>query len=387
MADHIPFINTRRDCDIFRKFYSDSVAVRLSLQSLSEIASRLPTGPIRWIDPSIDGLDKWPKVTDQYRHHIKRFVGYEEIGDHRFQRRPNKEVVDNFVIGILDECNQFAPRWLSVPQLPLVSDASRNKINRQLAESTQKWKIERTFVGKLILPVIFTHQNQLKGRTERSMQLRLVENCYERSDADGIWVVESSLSDQKGSHPLEQRFKAVIDFHQELIQRLPEEAILVAGPYWGLNLILWARGLVGYLGIGLGNAFQYYVPGGVQKRGKTRIAIPPLRRWAIASPYLKQWLRRALARLPKGDVAHKQISEIEKHFSRLSVDARDQVARFYKEWFDALNAVPDAGKALALYQDLSSAYIAGKNLPYLPKDEGVGRRPYQVAKQFMVNSL
>ena len=58
MADHIPFVYTDRDCQVLRRFYPDSVAVRLSLQSVSEIASNVPAGLLRWIDPGIDGLTK-----------------------------------------------------------------------------------------------------------------------------------------------------------------------------------------------------------------------------------------------------------------------------------------------------------------------------------------
>lgn len=387
MADHIPFVYTDRDCQVLRRFYPDSVAVRLSLQSVSEIASNVPAGLLRWIDPGIDGLHKWPKVTDNYKNYLKTFPGFEQIGDPNFQRKPNKTVVDGFVTAALDACKLFAPDWLSVPLLPLVGDSSRNKVNRQLAESAKKWKFERNFTGKLILPVIFTHQTQIKGKTERARQLRLVEQCYQRSGADGIWVVESSLSDQEGSQPLERRFKAVIDFQQELLQNIPRDTILMGGPYWGLNLILWARTVVRYPAIGLGSAYQYYLPGGVQMRAKKRVAIPPIRRWAVASPGLQSWLRRALKQLPQDDNAHTQIAEIERNFDQLRIAGRAQVARFYKEWFDSLSTVPAAGRALALYQDLSSAYVVGTSLPDLPPDEGAGRRPYRVAKQLMVNCL
>jgi len=154
-----------------------------------------------------------------------------------------------------------------------------------------------------------------------------------------------------------------------------------------MNMILWVRGLVRYPAIGLGNSYQYHLPGGVLKPGKTRIAIPPLRRWAVASPPLESWLKQAVKRLPKDDVAHSQLSEIVRTFGHLSLDGRMQVATFYKEWFDRISAVSAPGRALALYQDLSSAYVIGKRLPDLPRDEGTARKPWQVPKQFMVNCL
>ena len=392
MADHIPFVYNEKDCDILRKLYSDSVAVRLSLESVSKVASHLPSAPIRWIDPAVDGLERWAKwddISDHYRNHIERFEGYDKIGDPAFQEKPRSEVVRTFVASVLDKCIQSTKAgWISVPQLPQTNSSSRNKINRELAKGTQEWKSSRNYQGRLILPVIFTHQNQINLKTQRNQRIHLVKDCYRLSHADGIWVVESSLSDQDGSHTFERtRFPGLLNLHQELAEELSLDSISVGGPYWGMNMILWVRGFVRHPAIGLGNSYQYYLPGGVLKPGKTRIAIPPLRRWAVARTQLEGWLKQAVKRLPKDDVAHSQLSEILRNFGHLSLDSRMQVATFYKEWFDSISAVSAPGRALALYQDLSSAYVIGKKLPDLPKDEGTARKPWQVAKQFMVNCL
>src|SRR5438445_5780661 len=60
-----------------------------------------------------------------------------------------------------------------------------------------------------------------------------------------------------------------------------------------------------------------------------------------------------------------KLSEIRKHLGLLSSTepARQQVARFYKDWFHVLAGVPAAGRSLALFQDLSAAYALGRFLP------------------------
>src|SRR3989338_113569 len=91
MADHIPFVYTQKDGEIVKKFFHDSVAVRLSLHTVREIASMLPSGIVRWIDPAIDGLH-WPKAgrTDEYTRFVSQFPGYDQISSERFQARPEK---------------------------------------------------------------------------------------------------------------------------------------------------------------------------------------------------------------------------------------------------------------------------------------------------------
>ena len=80
---------------------------------------------------------------------------------------------------------------------------------------------------------------------------------------------------------------------------------------------------------------------------------------------------------------------IEKDFSKLqtSANGKMQIAKFYKSWFDKFSSLPYAGRALALYQDLSSSYVLGKTLKNLPKEEGTARRPERVAQQLMMNCL
>jgi len=392
MADHIPFVYSGKDCAVLRKTYADSVAVRLSLDTLGKVISHLPTGPLKWLDPAIDGIDRWKNpasVSDSYRVHIERFTGHEQLTDPVFQKAPKKEIVGQFVNAVLNECTRtIQPDWLSVPQLPLVSDSGRNKINRQLAEAADAWRSASSFSCKLILPVIVTHIKQIQHKADRNKRIDLLQSCLQLSKADGYWLVDCSLKDQEGAQPLESvRFPALINLHQEVTEVVSKDLISVAGPYWGMNLILWVRGLVRYPAINLGKSYQYHLPGGKLPAGSERVALPPLKRWAVASPQLETWLQDTVKRTPKGDEAHTQSTEILHNFSHLMSDSREQVATFYKNWFDKLSIVPEPGRSLALFQDFSSAYVLGKSLKELPAKEGSGRKPARVPKQFMVNCL
>ena len=390
MADHVPFVNGPEDCRLFKNLYGDSAMVRLSLETLDNVIDRLPVGTQTWIDPAIDGLqDLNPKTTtSQYMQHVRRFTGHDRISDPGFQTNPDENVVVDFVNDVMNACvgGPRKPHWVSIPQLPAVGDSSRNKINRMLARAAGEWKTEQRSAVKLILPIIFTHQDQTKLKTKRKHPLSLSKKCYELAAADGVWVVEARLSDQEGSKPLERRLAAIIDFHKELAEVLPSGSLTIAGPYWGLNLILWARNLVRYPAISLGSGYRYYVPGSPLHRANQHFALSPLRRWATAGPPFKAWLKASLARIPTQENAHREFEALYKNYDALVDDWRRQVAKFYKRWFDDLNAVPPNGRPLALFQQLSSAYVLGRSLTEL-KSEGTARRPERVAQQLMMHCL
>jgi hypothetical protein len=388
-ADHIPFVNSETDCKIAQKLYPDSSVIRVCLETLGKTASHLPHAPKKWLDPGMDGLHRWPTLSTAYREHIKLFGGFDRIGDTSFQQKPDKNVVQRFVRELLDACKRRVGfDWLSVPQLPMIDGSGRNKINRMLAEGARLWKAESAYAGKLILPVIFTNQRQINSKTERNKKLPLVLSCLQEANADGVWMVDSTLNDQDGSRTFEQtRFPGLIQLHQELKQQLPGDSIVVGGPYWGMNMVLWARGLVQYSAIGMGNSYQYHVPGSVIMGGKSRLALSPLRRWAIATPALRTWLEKAASQLAPTDPTGAEFVGMTKDFGKLLADGRWQIAEFYKKWFDKFLTLPPSGRALALFQDLSSAYVLGKALPMLPKEEKTARSPARVAKQLMLNCL
>lgn len=392
-ADYIPFINTIYDCQAAARFYSDAFAMRVGTEQIEKTRNILPAGPKRWIDGSIDGLHHRDpsKLTEDYQKHLRRFAEYQTIADPQFQKKPEKPTVHSFVFSVLDFCKQQAPDWLSVPQLPHVNDTGRNKINRLLAETANQWRAKSAFSGRLILPAIFTHQNQINKKTERNKKVMLISQCLSAAGADGLWVADSTLNDQEGSGKFDERFPALRNLHDELNHALPGISTTICGPYWGMNLILWARGCARYPGIGLGGTYRYNIPGRKpNKKRNERIALRPLRRWAIATPLLRNWLAQTIASLDLSDPARTEFVQIENEFSMYlkQSSGKLQTAEFYKSWFDKFSSLPPAGRALALYHDLSSAYVLGKTLKTLPDErEGTARRPERVAQQLMMNCL
>jgi hypothetical protein len=391
-ADHIPFINTEYDCQAASLYYTDAFAMRIGLESIDEIRSKLPSGPKRWVDASIDGLHckDLSKLNDKYRPYLNKFVGYQQIADPQFQKKPDKTIAEQFVNSVLDYCYSESPDWISIPQLPITSDSDRNKINRMFADLTAQWKAKRGYSGKLILPVIFTNQAQINKKTERNKKIVSISACISAARADGIWVVDSTLNDQEGSGKFDERFPSLRKFHEELNEKIPQNTMTICGPYWGMNLVLWARGCVHFPAIGLGGSYKYNIPGQKLHKGIIRVALRPLRRWAICSPSLKGWLSETVAGLASSDPVRAEFTTIEKDFAKLQIapNGKLQIAAFYKSWFNKFSTLSPAGRALALYQDLSSAYVLGKTLKPLPdKREGTARRPERVAQQLMLNCL
>lgn len=390
MADHIAFVSSAEDCKIFGKLYSDSLLARVQLGRLPKLAGLLPQKAGLWVDAAIDGLHNW-KVGEEnnYNEPVKQFTAHEKIADPGFQRTPDRQVVKSFVDSVMEAClKDGAPEWLSVPQLPVVSDSRRNKINCYLAHFAGEWRAKRKFNGKFILPIIFTKQDQVKGKTQRNKTLSLAGKCYADAGADGAWVADSSLNDQDGSGPLVKRIHGLIDFHKELNVVLPSHAITIAGPYWGVNLILWARGLVKNPAIGMGKTYQYHVPGNRFFKGNDHIALPPLRRWATVGQAIYAWLGKVIPSLSHQDKAYAELVSIQRNYSRIIMDPRSQVAEFYRDWLKELALVPTSGRAFALFQHFSSAYVLGKTLAEpLPSTEKTAWPPGRVAEQLMLSCL
>jgi len=369
--------------------------LRLSLDSIDAIRPTLSKKFPLWIDPSVDGYHHiltrksvGKKRATAWENLIDKFQKKEILGNADFLKKPDDVDLREFVTSVLDLCLEYKPNWITVPQLPLVNDVSRNKVNRSLAKATYEWKSGTTFEGKLVLPLIFTNQQQYKGKTERNKRRSVIKNCYEAAGASVIWAVDTSLSDRKGSGKFRRRFSNLIEFHKDLLKWFSKDATIIAGPYWGMNLVLWAQELCDYPAISLGTGYQYHIPGPYYAaRGSARVAIPPLRRSVVVDAELRRWLNEALKRLAPKDSAYQDISSLKEEFD-LFLDrdlARDQVAKFYKQWFDELEAVPAAGRPLALYQVLSSAFVFGKKMPKLSRSEGSGGDPAIVAQQLMLN--
>ena len=386
---HIPFVNTERDCSILARSFSDSEFVRISLQGSDKVISCLPPGPKLWVDGGVDGLERLAGANEKYMKYIRQFSGADKIADPEFQKKPDPKDVQEFADAVLGACVDLKPAWISVPQLPATADSARNRINRALAEATGRWASKSRMGAQLVLPLIFTHPSQLSAKTVRNPKVALLARCCEYSGARSVWVVDSSIMDQDGSKALEQsRFPALINLHQEILSALPSDTTVVAGPYWGMNIVLWAKGLIKYPVVGLGNQFQYHLPGGHFTAAKTRVALASLKRWVIVSQGFHSWVGAAMKTLAADDPAYAEFSSLMNRFSSLLHGTnREQIASVYKAWFDSVAVAPPSGRALTLFQQLSSAYVLGKGLPELPKDENSARRPERVAQQLMLVCL
>jgi len=394
MADHIPFVNGITDCRTFGAHYRDSCIVRIPLEKINRIKSHLPDNVPLWLDPGIDGYDhflcertpwlSWATYIGQFRESTL-LAAADRV------KNPNKEKLKSFVGSILDKCKECAPKWITVPQLPITEGNSRNKVNRALARAAHEWKAAKRFNGKFVLPLIFTHQEQVRIKTNWMPKLQVARKCCTDAQASLVWVVDSSLYDQDGSRTFPKRFAALVNFHEDLRRLFPKERV-IAGPYWGMNLVLWARGLSEHPAVSLGTGYQYRLSGSAlwsKGKRKARITLDPLRRRAVMGTELGTWLETALSSLNPKYEAYKQLLRLSQHAKSLETrdGSRRQTAEAYKKWFNGIEQVPLAARALTLYQDLSLAYVLGKQLPPLPKSEGPGRNPSVVAQQLMLNCL
>jgi hypothetical protein len=394
MADHIPFVTGEDAARLASQVYPDSQVVRIPLDRAGSLLPLLPAGMKVWLDPCVDGMHdvdarrskpNRPNSWFDFMHDLPHF---EKVGASAYHARPVDAEVRAFVRALLDRCAAYEPAWITVPQLPLARGSQRNRINRALATATGRWKDGRRGLrGRLVLPLVFTQQSQVKGRTERRPRTDQAIRCYEAAQADGFWVVETSLDDEGGASTLRKRFGSVVALHEELNDRIPSTT-RIAGPYWGLNLVLWAKGLVDYAAIGVGSGYQYFMAGGHANPPDVRLALPSLRRRVVVGVQFRRWLDAATHRLAALHPAHTELSLIRRQYTVLTgrERAREQVVSFYKEWFDTIAAVPETGRSLALFQDLAAAYALGKSLPDLA-EAGSARKPEAVVEPLMLNCL
>ncbi|MHC4529592.1 MAG: hypothetical protein ACYS29_17100 [Planctomycetota bacterium] len=403
MADHIPFVNNT---------YRDSEIIRVSLESIDNIRSRLPGKMALWLDPAVDGYHHWAEkgyppekdrrlwksglqqMWNSWERLFGDFDGHQILADKDCWIKPYYDRLATFLNALLDKCAEYHPDWLTVPQLPLVNDGSRNKINRFLARTSSTWKRERRCATKLVLPMVFTRPKQLASKPIRDRKLTEAKACYSEAGADGLWVVDTSLVDQQRGDTFPKRYAKLIEFHQLARKAIPRGSTTIVGPYWAINLVLWARGLCDYPAITLGTGYRYSISCGLPKQAQdVRLAIPPLRRWLVTED-LKPWLDKALVKLSPTDPSYEHFASLARDFERVndSQVAPAQLAKFYKNWFDEIASVPKPGRALALYQDLSRAFVLGRGLPRLPR-KAVGhcskstQDPGKVAEQLMVQCL
>jgi hypothetical protein len=390
MKSFIPFLHSVNDLRFLKSMDSFTSIIRVPLLS-SELCGKLPAEVRLWADGCVDGLHAEVKPNSPYRQYLTQFEGSASVVNATGLTRLDIKNVKTFVRAVLDRCHKLRPLWISVPQLPVGADALRNKINKAMAEAAGDWRMDERFSGKLILPVILTHQRQTKLKASRTKIINWAARCYSLSGAQGLWVVDSSLDDSSGSETLGRtKLPKLIAFHEELLQSFGEQELVVGGPYWGMNLVLWARGLVSHAAVGLGKGYHYFLPGGVIKPGSARITLAPLRRLSVVNTELESWLLHSLSVLPSNHHARRDLVSIHKRISTYydKDSARRQVAESYRTWIEKLSSVPPAGRALALYQDLSEAFVVGRTIgKNLPRAGSASRAPEKVAQQLLLNCL
>ncbi len=391
MASFIPFVNTLEDCRILSQIkydYKNSPYIRVSLESIDNISNQLPGIPL-WLDPAVDSYEHClSKGNQEIAPYLQSIKNSHILADEALIKKPSANSVDEFVSSLLDNCTRYEPKWITIPQLPVVDSNDRNKINALLAKAAKKWKAKSNFAGSLIFPIIFTHYEQSRVKTKWKPRIDNALKWHKEAGSKYIWIVDSSLSDQLGTKNFRDRFATLIELHQYVKEKSSNTPI-IAGPYWGLNLILWAKGLCKYPGICLGTAYQYYLSNGFKRKGKDRIAIPPLRRTIVLSPELKLWLTEVLNLLSKDDSAYRQLNELRGQYDTIfsTGSSRMQTAAFYNEWLACIEKAPPSSRSLTLYQDFSSAFVLGKQLPMLPRSGSSARKAERVAEYFMLNCL
>lgn len=391
MKEHIPFVYTKQDAGLVASTFHDAPLVRVTVDVPNAVLAALPASTRCWVDGGVDAFNEsWPPQTADLAK-ILSDCGGSKLANESFRKRPVQQTVREFVDQLLDECRKKNPVWLSVPQLPFARDGGVATINKALATAAGDWKKRCRFAGQLVLPLVLVHVEQTHLKAKRTAIIKQADAGRVRATADGMWVVVCGLDDQSGSRTNDRKtFPGLVALHEEIREAFPKSVFVVAGPYWGMNVVLWARGLADYTASGVGGGFRYFISGGVLRPGKTRIAVSPLKRLAIASQELVRWIEKAENDVPPGSPARRELADLKKLFPHVLRDkdvARRQVASWYLDWLRRIEQVPQPGRALALYQDLSSAYVVGKSIKEkLPKAEDV-TRPERIAQQLMMSCL
>ena len=317
MPDHILFLNSKSDFNITKKIYDTESVARIRMHERSDFLNQVRVHFSKiWLDPSYDCLPEGQE-NEKWFSMFKKHLHFEEILESGFSSQENS---DDHLFSIMNGCLDMKPDFISIPQLPYLKEVKNNKVNKQLAISFQKWKKSKSYRGKSILPVVFINQNALNSGAERTKSFKNIKKFYEFAEADGIWLADSSLQDQLGTRKFETvRFPALINIHQRIQDEI-NPSFHIAGPYWGLNILLWARGIISNPAFAIGAGYQHFrIRGGHINPPTQRLAIEPLRRWVRASTDIKNWLARSgkkLDKLPEGKI----FKGLHKNYERITLN-------------------------------------------------------------------
>ena len=389
---YVPFVNSKSDANIAKQEFSTVKTFRLRPYDSTSIFSSMPKGADLWIDPGVDGLfQSDPDKDSPWFKSIVR-TGINDLVDISNLVTPSQKEMNDAVASLLQDCVAHGASWITIPQLPHADSALTNSINSRLAKASNTYLTDIGWSGERILPLILSHSNQTTKKGTRTSKVKALARFAKESASTGLWIVDLKMSDQSGNAKNgDLYFPKLIELMKEAHAAVQPRGPVIAGPYWGLGVVMWARGLATHVAAGCGNGYQYRLPGGkmfAQSEPTRRLAIPPLRRWAKTSE-LELWLAKSAKTLSADSSAATSLKNLHRRFSKLLVGtaSKRQVAREHLAWVSAISASPTAGRALALYQDLSTAYVRGKQLTNLKAEIGRARMPTLPALQLMTNCL
>lgn len=386
---YVPFVNSLSDAQIAKSLYADAACFRVQVQRVEKLRKVLPPNARLWVDSGFDAFPA-PNPESEWADFHSSFAGYQLFSDPEFLGNPGWKDVCSYVNAVMAAAMASKPSWLSVPQLVHADGVGRNKVNRLLAKAYRQWADKAGYQGVTVLPAVFSNQRQLVNKVPRDKKLAIVRKCYLAAGATGVWAVDHTLQDQLGTSNFDtERFPGIIKLHEGL-GKLPNLHVHLGGPYWGLNLVLWAKGIITNPAIALGTGYTYYPAGGYSKPPAKRVALSPLRRWTVDTADFRAWLATVISMLSPSTSAHSELAALQKELPKLSVSAdghKEQVARFYRAWFMQFAKLSPNGRSIALYQDLSNAYMLGQSLPDIPSEVGGAKKPSAVARQLMLCTL
>jgi hypothetical protein len=392
----ISLLRSKTDITLTKQFYSDAFGGRVSLMTAfkNEPAHYKGISNNLWIDLSLDFLPNLLQKegsNEDANKREKKFFSEKCKGDILFARneiskKGNEAKLKDVITGLVGIASEYKPQILGLPQYPYDASKGTSKANRAITN------IVRSLPRKcpLVVPVIIQNRSWTRYKKSRNEIVKEIEATCSLLKPEYLWIVDASLNDDEGSGTLaKERLPNLVTLHKE-IREVSKGTSIIAGPYWGMNLVLWARGLADFIAITPGGSSQYYPECSVVKRSPSisRVALPPLRRLVKKSPELKDWIKDVLRLdLPSREVVE-QFHKLEKELGKLDGDiAKKQVADFYSSWLRSICTLPAQGRAFGLYQDLSMAYALGSILPKLLGEKSAGANASHVAEALMLNVL
>jgi len=347
-----------------------------------------PNRPL-WIDTDLDAYPRFFEKSQWAEWASEALPGHEALSA---GEELSRSTATKLVERLCDSALGFDPKWITVPQLPQAPNRSATVTNKLLAKAFGNWADRQGFDGTAILPIVFTHHSQIEKKGGWGPRIKQACTRYRQAKANGVWIVDSTMDDLAGTRAFEtQRFPQLIAIHEHVRRTFPDLSVHVGGPYWGLSLVLWGRGIISHPAVNLSGAVGHKKPGAYYPKGVPRIALPPLRKLVILDrANLTTWLRDANRTLGDGHPATESFSELLTDIEEgvlTDEAARVRVVEFYEAWIREIAAHPPEARAVALYHDFSKAFVVGKSLDCVPSQRGRSQIPFLPAQQLMLHCI